>query len=33
MAKTSSLLIPLIPNGFTSSRIDVFRFGDQEMGK
>ena len=33
MTKTNVPFIPLIPNGFTSSSIDVFRFGNQEMGK
>ena len=32
MTKTIVLFIPLIPNGFTSPCIDVFRSGDQEIG-
>ena len=32
MTKTIVLFIPLIPNGFNSSCIDVFRFGNQEIG-
>ena len=32
MTNTNVLFSPLIPNDFTSSRTDMFRFDNREMG-